>query len=280
MATRMAVQAADRGILSPEILRTRPRGVRATHGAPRGPEHCAAGKEARHPPGTVDALPGDSVRCPTASLTSLRLPHKLTLERWIGIGRDLSTTTSSAAWWLGDWLIYGEAAFTGRYRNAIEQTSLDYKTLRNYAWVARRFPPDRRHETLSFGHHAEVAALAAPEQDFWLRKAATLSWSRNKLRRIVRESLREREESPIARHRDGAPHAIAPGRLPPLPHEADDPPPAERLSVRLTHQQLAAIRQAADCAQVPVDTWAARILLKEAARSAVGKGGDRERPDA
>lgn len=36
--------------------------------------------------------------------------------------------------------MYGQAAYTGRYRDAIEQASLDYQTLRNYAWVARRFP--------------------------------------------------------------------------------------------------------------------------------------------
>jgi hypothetical protein len=272
VTTHMAVRTADCGIHSPELVRTRTRGPRAAYGSPWGQEHLG-GAEAQHPnTGTVEGPSSEVVRSPTASRTSLHLPHKLTLERWIGIGRDLSTTTSSAAWWLGDWLIYGEAAFTGRYRNAIEQTSLDYKTLRNYAWVARRFPQDRRHEALSFGHHAEVAALAPPEQDFWLRKAATLSWSRNELRRVVRESLRERDEPPMAPVRNEAPDAIAPQRLPLLPHEAAEHPPVEQLSVQLTQQQLAAIRQAADCAHVPVDTWAARILLKEAARSA-GSGG-------
>jgi hypothetical protein len=89
-------------------------------------------------------------------------------------------------------MIYGESAYTGRYREAIEKTSLDYQTLRNYAWVARRFPMSRRRDTLSFGHHAEVAALQGPEQDYWLRKAEELRWSRNQLRREVHTSLTER----------------------------------------------------------------------------------------
>ncbi len=32
------------------------------------------------------------------------------------------------------------------------------------AWVARRFPVSRRRDTVSFQHHAEVAALPEPEQ--------------------------------------------------------------------------------------------------------------------
>jgi hypothetical protein len=117
----------------------------------------------------------------------------MTFQRWINIGVRLSELATSSAWCLGDWLIYGETAFSGRYRDAVDQTSLDYQTLRNYAWVARRFIPGRRFPGLSFGHHAEVAALSDPEQDYWLRKAQELSWSRNQLRHEVRTSLKERK---------------------------------------------------------------------------------------
>jgi hypothetical protein len=246
--TRRTVRTADHGTLTPEILHGR------GHGATR------ATREIEH-------RLADAVRSPAASRTGLQLPNKLTLERWVSIGRDLATTTSSTAWWLGDWLIYGEAAFTGRYRNAVEQTSLDYKTLRNYAWVARRFPQERRYETLSFGHHAEVAGLAVPEQDFWLRKAATLAWSRNELRRVVRESLREREGAAMTGECGETAGSIAPEYLPlPLPEAANAP--VEQLSVQLTQRQLEVIRKAADSARVPVDAWVTRIL-EEAARSAV-----------
>jgi hypothetical protein len=217
----------------------------------------------------------DAVHSPATSRSSLQLPNKLTLERWVSIGRDLASTTSSTAWWLGDWLIYGETVFTGRYRNAIEQTSLDYKTLRNYAWVARKFPQNRRHETLSFGHHAEVAGLVTPEQDFWLRKAETLVWSRNELRQSVRESLREREEAPMSENAgetSGAhDYALRPECVTFPPHEATNAP-IEQLSVRLTHDQLETIRQAASSARLSIDTWATQIL-EEAARSAVSPAG-------
>lgn len=121
----------------------------------------------------------------------LQLPKRMSFDKWLTIGRQLAAVCSSSAWCLGDWLVYGEAVFNGRYRDAIEQTSLDYQTLRNYAWIARKFSLSRRRDKLSFGHHAEVAALSEPEQDFWLRKAEELAWSVKRLRREVRLSLRE-----------------------------------------------------------------------------------------
>ncbi|MGH3540794.1 MAG: LmbU family transcriptional regulator [Mycobacterium sp.] len=86
----------------------------------------------------------------------------------------------------GDWLIYGERAYDDRYEQAIADTQLGYQTLRNYAWVARKIPMSRRRDTLSFGHHAEVAALPDDQQDSWFTRAEHLSWSCNKLRRALR----------------------------------------------------------------------------------------------
>jgi len=121
----------------------------------------------------------------------LDLPRHLPFVKWLELGHRLSALSTSSAWCLGDWLIYGTTAYEGRYRDAIAKTSLEYQTLRNYAWVTRRFPLSRRRDTLSFGHHAEVAALPEPEQEFWLRKSDKHRWSRNRLRHEVRASLRQ-----------------------------------------------------------------------------------------
>jgi hypothetical protein len=63
--------------------------------------------------------------------------------------------------------------------------------------VARRFSLSRRRDKLSFGHQVEVAALSDPEQNYWLRKAEEESWSRNRLRREVRESYRQRNQEEV-----------------------------------------------------------------------------------
>ncbi|GGP72806.1 LmbU family transcriptional regulator [Streptomyces abikoensis] len=118
--------------------------------------------------------------------TALRIPSGISLDAWQHLGRQIQELSNSSAWWLGDWLIYGQSEFPNRYKHAIAQTSLDYQTLRNYAWVARRFDVGQRHAGLSFQHHAEVAGLPVDERDRWLLRAAENRWSRNELRRQVR----------------------------------------------------------------------------------------------
>ncbi|MFF2142913.1 LmbU family transcriptional regulator [Kitasatospora sp. NPDC058190] len=116
----------------------------------------------------------------------LRIPVALTFERWQRTGSQISRIVDSSAWCLGDWLVYGQQEFSDRYLHAIETCGLDYQTLRNYAWVARKFELDRRRETLSFQHHAEVSSLPPGEQDKWLDLADEFNWSRNELRRNIR----------------------------------------------------------------------------------------------
>jgi hypothetical protein len=120
--------------------------------------------------------------------TSLSIPPGMSINAWRHLGRQIFVISDSSAWWLGDWLIYGQRQYPDRYKRAIEETSLDYQTLRNYAWVARQFHVTRRRDKLSFQHHAELASLTEPEQDTWLDRAEQGSWSRNELRRQLRAS--------------------------------------------------------------------------------------------
>jgi hypothetical protein len=132
-----------------------------------------------------------------AKRVGLVLNDGLAFGRWRQIGKQLSTITDSSAWWLGDWLVFGERQYSDRYRQAVAETSLDYQTLRNYAWVARNVPLSRRRDSLSFQHHAEVAALGPDEQRDWLARAEQDHWSRNELRMRLRRARREAPEANI-----------------------------------------------------------------------------------
>ena len=118
--------------------------------------------------------------------TGLSLPDGMSFDSWRELGSRITLVVNCSVWWLGDWLVYGERAYGDRYKQAIAETSLSYQTLRNYAWVARKFPASRRRDTLSFGHHVEVAALPDEEQDAWLARAEQSNWSCSKLRRALR----------------------------------------------------------------------------------------------
>jgi hypothetical protein len=126
----------------------------------------------------------------------LKLREGIDFDTWNEVGSWLLAISNSSAWCLGDWLVYGQRAFGERYRAALATTGLDYQTLRNYAWVARRFPHARRHTTVSFQHHAEVAALSEAAQELWLLRAERLRWSRNELRRQL-GSARRSDVDPV-----------------------------------------------------------------------------------
>jgi len=114
-------------------------------------------------------------------------------ESWQQAGRKISDVADSSAWCLGDWLAFGHTRYTDRYRRAVDAVGLDYQTLRNYAWVARSFELSRRRDSLSFQHHAEVAAFKPHEQDYWLDQVERQGWSRNELRRKIRGGLEKPE---------------------------------------------------------------------------------------
>ncbi|WP_344530827.1 LmbU family transcriptional regulator [Streptomyces albiaxialis] len=120
--------------------------------------------------------------------TSLSFPRAIPLDTWIALGQEIFVVADASAWWLGDWLIYGQNRYPDRYRRAIEASALHYKTLRNYAWVARKFEVSRRRDTLSLQHHGEVAALPHDDQEAWLDRAERLNWSVSELRRRVKAS--------------------------------------------------------------------------------------------
>ena len=163
------------------------------------------------------------------SADTFQLRPGMSFGDWAAVGRRLSNVSSRATWALGDWLLYGERAFGGRYRTAVEATDLDYQTLRNYAWVASSFAPHRRRGELSFQHHAELASLPDVEQDLWLGRAVNGGWSRNELRRRLKA------------HRAG--------RV-----DADDRP-ALVVRVELTPEDELRWRQAADSTRLDLPAW-------------------------
>ncbi|MFG2887617.1 LmbU family transcriptional regulator [Streptomyces sp. NPDC048297] len=171
----------------------------------------------------------------------LQLPDVLSFEEWERAGRQLAGVLDSSSWWLGDWLTYGKDHYADRYEKGIQSAGLRYQTLRNYAWVARRFELGRRRGRLTFQHHAEVASLSNEEQDKWLVRAEERSWTTKQLRNAVREA------------RGGScakPRAVAPVRQLAVP--------TDRFERWI---------RAAECSGVEVGEWALGILDSAAAQA-------------
>lgn len=196
----------------------------------------------------------------TVRKSGMAFPQNLSERSWEQIGASLRELTNSSAWWLADWLIFGEAAYGWqRYRQAIERTGLDYQTLRNYAWVARRFEHHRRRDSLSFAHHAEVTRLSPPEQDYWLRKAEQQKWSRNELRRAIRASLAEQSHETDLPLSSGDENQ----EVPQLAESAGADKrrrKATTLTIELSAHQLDYYSKVAAAHGLSVDRWVTQVL--------------------
>ncbi|MFE0153537.1 LmbU family transcriptional regulator [Nonomuraea sp. NPDC059007] len=179
-----------------------------------------------------------SVRARKVGLT---LPRDLSLDSWERIGDQLYVIGNCAAWWLGDWLVYGQDSFPGRYRQAMAKSSLSYKTLRNYAWIARNVPVSRRRDTLSVQHHAQVAAFPEEEQEAWLARAHQGKWSLSRLRSEIQASRQIIAYTPAV---------------------------TVTVAVQISSEREQEWKAAAEIASVPLAEWIALTLDQAAARVA------------
>jgi len=142
-----------------------------------------------------------------AALTPLGLDVKspLSLAEWRDIGLRIAAAMRTAAFVIGDWLVYGEGR-DGQmtlsadipeadrvpqrlYDEAVQLTGIDATTLHHYAYVARRVPRSLRNERVSWDHHRKVAKLHdETEKRRWLALAADrqLAGQPMSLRRFAR----------------------------------------------------------------------------------------------
>ncbi|MGC4984745.1 LmbU family transcriptional regulator [Streptomyces sp. DT193] len=214
----------------------------------------------------------------TVQKSGMVFPPNLPERSWERIGANLRELVNSSAWWLADWLLYGEATYGWRrYKEAIERTGLDYQTLRNYAWVARRFEHHRRHDSLSFAHHAEVTRLSPPEQDYWLRMAEQQKWSRNELRRAVRAGLAaQSDEGGISPGNDAGERE---GLRPVEPAATEQRRQLTTLTIELSADQLEHYSRQAAAHGLPVGQWVTRTLDTTDRHDADRHGTDRHIAD-
>jgi hypothetical protein len=130
---------------------------------------------------------------PKISITriGLQVTSDLSFEEWQSMASRFGAAMSSAAFVIGDWLVYGEDHFRGQkrlpgfedesigssrvsteiYNEALRLTGLDRSTLVTYAYVSRRVPSSLRNEQLSWEHHKAVAKLNEDGQQRWLQIA-------------------------------------------------------------------------------------------------------------
>jgi hypothetical protein len=105
---------------------------------------------------------------------------------WEQLGRRLGRAHSAVQWWIGDWLVFGEARFGEMYEQALQETGRSRGGLMNLKSVAKQLQPSVRRSDLSWSHHRQVMSLPSGDQREWLERAAAEGWSVDLLGDVLR----------------------------------------------------------------------------------------------
>ena len=94
----------------------------------------------------------------------LKIDDKIPLNESLSVLGWAMAVSDHAGFMIGDIINHGEETFgESKYAEAITRTGLALSTLKNYAWVARAFPQEKRLPALTFSHHQEMARLDSPD---------------------------------------------------------------------------------------------------------------------
>lgn len=103
------------------------------------------------------------------------------------IGTLLGRMHMSVRFAIGDWLLFCESVYPEEFSHLTTMIGLTENSWREYMRVSERVPKSRRRAKIDWSHHRAVAALPAPEQKEWLKKAEVEQMSHHALRDALRD---------------------------------------------------------------------------------------------
>lgn len=108
-----------------------------------------------------------------AGSIGLAIHEDTELEETLAIYDHVKTMQDHVGFMIGDVINFSTAKFGDKYGTAMAQTGRANSTLKGYAEVARKIPPDQRATALSYSHHREVIRLENPEKRAAVLKEAS-----------------------------------------------------------------------------------------------------------
>ena len=123
--------------------------------------------------------------------TNLQIEAGTPEPDWLQIGRALASVCQSAYWWVGDWLLYGFNSYGKKTTYDLAQQATGYTRSLLHACVctARRFPPERRVESLTFYHHQCARKFPPAVADKVLAEAAEIGLTGRQVREVAQQEI-------------------------------------------------------------------------------------------
>ena len=117
--------------------------------------------------------------------SSLSVTGHPSFGEYQGIGDFIQRAHKASGLWLADWIAYGDSR--SEWAEQIEAVlgieEYAEATVRQYRYIAKRFPPSTRIDAVPFGHHAAVVELEPDDQHALLIQARDHGWTQSELRR-------------------------------------------------------------------------------------------------
>lgn len=129
----------------------------------------------------------------TETPTGLIFATDTPIEVWGALTERMIRQSKRLHWAIADAINFGDAAYGEKYAQWVDETGLTVSTLNKIAWVGRKFPQDRRRESVDFTYHEQVAALEPEDQDAVLDAAEDQGLNTAEVRVLARHTKRERQ---------------------------------------------------------------------------------------
>lgn len=110
----------------------------------------------------------------------------MNLETYLSIGKTFQQIQKSIAFWMGDWLCYGENRFGEAYSQALDDSGKANETLIKWRSVAARVPKEIRRKELSWTHTFYTAYCTERLRGPLLNLAVNMNLSSRELKEITR----------------------------------------------------------------------------------------------
>lgn len=128
-------------------------------------------------------------------------PHSIEFENgtsWEEMRHLMGTLLhihDTVQFYLGDCILFGQGqcGWGDYYTDALKKTDYSYEILRQFAYVAKRFPPKQReqlscqHDKFSFTRLQEVVSLNDAQVEYLLKRGDEEGWSCSMLREEVKK---------------------------------------------------------------------------------------------
>lgn len=130
----------------------------------------------------------------TLTATGLVPNGEPSYEDWYACGEWLKRAEKAVGFWIGDWLNYGERKWGEMYSQAMEDTGLEYDTLRKFRNITKNLDFGIRMPNLSFKVNSAVARddLTRDEKRMFLESAAEKDLTYDELKKEIKVHLKRK----------------------------------------------------------------------------------------